>query len=298
MLASFVLALVMIPIMSLIFGGVKQTTVGRDQATAVSLATNIMSQLLDKVPYEEFKPGEGPEPLDPAQFFQAKHETQGKWGTEKQCALGDADSAWEAILDQDPSTEGRTIFKEGTTFEVILFAGIYKDVDKGSSGSFNAPSLTEELTFSYFRNPWIEMDGTRQSEVRQMVVLDGDYPYDSPGKSPSSSGRRIKRVDDPRFQPGWPKTSHESKTVHEKNFYTGDGSTVPGTGEDPNEHTTLTWPRFTFDLHDFREDKGAMLKLVLGIRWKPGAGNNRGSDTTKTTREFWLVSFKAKLEEN
>ena len=67
---------------------------------------------------------------------------------------------------------------------------------------------------------------------------------------------------------------------------------------DPNEHTNREWPRFTFDLHDFREDDGAMLKLVLGLRWKPGAGNSQGSEYTRTTKEFWLVSFKAKLEES
>ena len=41
-----------------------------------------------------------------------------------------------------------------------------------------------------------------------------------------------------------------------------------------------------------------MIKLVLGLRWKTGSRDGSGSDYTATTKEFWLVSFKAKLEES
>jgi len=294
LLATFVLAVVMIPILQLIFGGIKETARGRDRATAVSLATNIMTQLLDKVPFSQIAPEGGPKAQDPAEFFQAPDETAGGVSDRDQALLGgDLGSEFEKILDQDdsPGDGVRSIFKEGTRFEVILYAGVYQDDGDDGGGTFNAPHMTDELTFSYFKNPHIDMDGARRSEVRRMVVLDGDYPYDSEG---DASGT-IDRVDDPRFRPGWPDLS-PGDTITQENFYKGPGRGLPGS-EDPNADPEVRWPRHTLDLSDFREEDGAMLKLVLGIRWRPGVRDGGGDGLTRTTKEFWLVSFKAKLEE-
>lgn len=295
LLATFILAVVMIPILQLIFGGMTETARGRDRATAVSLASNIMSQLLDKVPYKEFKPDEGPTPLSVTDFHKSEDESAGLFATRKQCLLKALDSEYEKILDQDraPGDGERTIFKEGTYFEVILFAGVYKDVPSGGGGSFNVPDLTKELTFSFFKNPFIDMDGAERSNARKMVVLDmaGKSPYEAEGQPPSGN---ITRVDDPRFRPGWPNLP-AGTPLTDANFYRG-GSGAPSSGDDPNSNPDPRWARNTLDLSDFREDDGAMLKLVLGIRWRPGGGT--GKAYTRTTKEFWLVSFKAKLTED
>lgn len=298
MLATVVLAVVMIPILNLIFGGLRETTRGRDQATAVSLATNIMTQLLDKVPFEAFKVDDAAGPLakDPGEFFQSANEGRSDMaGTRTQVVLESLDSQWERILDQDdnPGDGERTIVKDGTSFEVILYGGIYDDVDE-TNGSFNKPNLSTELTFSYFRNPVVEMDGAARAAARKEVVLTSNFPYQATGSAP---GAGVERVDDPRFQPGWPDPGSDT-TVTGSNWYKGPSSTFSAGSEDPNEDPEPTWPRHTLDLRDFREDRGAMLKLVLGLRWKTGSRDGSSSDYTGTTKEFWLVSFKAKLEES
>lgn len=302
LLATFVLAVVMIPILQLIFGGLKDTARGRDRATAVSLATNIMSQLLHKVPFDQFQPDEGPTPLDVQAFFQSQVEQPGLYATRKQCLLGGTDSVWEKLLDQTPGDGQRTIVKEGTSFEVILFAGMYKDDGAPREGRYDVPHLTEELTFSFFRNPRPQPDdASDQAAIRKQVVLQSHFPYAEDGEftrdRSGSTPDYMRRADYPELRPGWPNLAGP---ITEDNFYRGDGQgkTPAGSGDDPNADVRLEWPRRTFDLSEFRESEGVMLKLVLGLRWKPGADGTRGSDYTKTTKEFWLVSFKAKLEDD
>lgn len=300
LLATVVLAIVMIPILNLIFGGIRETTRGRDKATAVSLATNIMTQLLDKVPFEEFKVDDasGPTAADPSDFFKATNEGPGGVTNRPQVIFGDGPSSsqWETILDQDGdlSDGRRTILKDGTSFEVILYGGMYSDLDE-TNGSFNKPNIGQELTFSYFRNPVVQMTGSERAVARKEVVLSDHFPYEAPGTAAASG---VNRVDDPRFEPGWPDPGSDD-TVTGNNWYKGPGSSFSaGSSEDPNESPSETWPRHTLDLRDFREDRGAMIKLVLGLRWKTGSKDGSGSDYTATTKEFWLVSFKAKLEES
>lgn len=297
MLATVVLAIVMIPILNLIFGGLRETTRGRDKATAVSLATNVMTQLLDKVPFDQFKVAEaaGPIAQDPAVFFKSTNETAGGVSNRPQVILGTMDSQWEAILDQDDSVgDGtRTIVKDGTSFEIILYGGMYTDLDE-TNGSFNKPNLANELTFSYFRNPVVDMTGAERATARKQVVLSSKFPYEATGSAAVSG---VTRVDDPRFEPGWPDPGGDD-TVTGSNWYKGPSSSFSAGSEDPNEDPTPTWPRHTLDLRDFREDRGALIKLVLGVRWKTGSRDGSGGDFTATTKEFWLVSFKAKLEES
>lgn len=300
MLATFVLAVVMIPILQLIFGGVKDTARGRDRSTAVALAANIMTQLIEKVPYSAFKPGEGPKALGLDDFFKSTAEEAGLLADKEQCLLEALDSDWERILDQDrnPGDGQRTVVKNGTTFEILLYAGTYQDDGSApGAGGYNAPKLKGELTFSFFRNPHIEMTSAERAATRELVVDTAHPPYESEGTDIG-----VTRIDDPRVKPGWPgwPSMKDELVVDAANFYRGDSSTI-GT-EDPNEFpaeaTLRKWPRQSLDLADFREETGALLKLVLGVRWRSGAGGGKEGGYARTTKEFWLVSFKAKLEEN
>lgn len=293
LLALFILAVVAIPIMNLIFGGVKDSARGRDRATAVALARNIMSQLLEKVPFEDIQAKGGPKALNPKDFFGVDAEDPGLYATREQALLGSGlDSEWERILDQD-ETQGdgeRTIVKDGTAFEVILFAGTYKDKPSTGSSGLNEPDLNQELTFSFFKNPYVKLDPSREVEIKKQIVLDGDFPYDSDG-DPSSS---VDDPEDPRFRPGWPKTT---KTNSDGRMVVDEGNFLYGDSGSKSSDALKKWPRITYDLSTFRENSGALMKLVLGIRWRPGTNANHKADYAKTTKEFWLVSFKAKIKE-
>jgi hypothetical protein len=300
MLATFILAVVMIPILQLIFGGMKDTARGRDRSTAVSLAANVMTQLIEKVPFSafQFDHADAPLALDLDGFFHSTAEVAGLFATRKQVVLEAMDSDWERILDQDssPGDGTRTIVKDGTSFEVILYGGLYKEdaSTTEANGNYNKPLLKKELTFSFFRNPFVTMDASQRAAVRQLVVLGGSdpKPYDAAGEDVTG----VTRVDDPRIRPGWPSLTSGSG-IDAGNFYRGDSTPISDT-DDPNANPLKTWARHTLDLSDFREEGGAFIKLVLGIRWRPGIRPGKTEGYAPTTKEFWLVSFKAKLEES
>lgn len=283
LLAGFMLTVLMIPISQLIFGGTTKTKVTQDRAAAAAEAANIMGALLEKVPYTAIEPGAGPNALD---IMLSDVEEQGLYSGRQQAALNDD---WERVLDDTPGDDERIIVRNGTRFEVILFAGAYEDVDTRTGGR-NQPDINAELTFSYFRNPWSPPD----EDTRNLVTLPDGHaknPYDATGDS--ADGVDDADVHDPRYRAGWPESSETDPVTNRQTVNVGNFGTTPG----------RRWPRHSLDLSDFRE-RSAFMKLVLGLRWHSGMRSDgtirgaQGSGNSKTSKEFWLVSFKAKLEEN
>lgn len=291
LLAGFILTVVMIPITQLIFGGTTRTQVGRDKANAVALATDVMGQLLEKVPYSAIDPEGASIELQADIWSDVEKKGGGPAAGRNQAKLADE---WAKVLDDDGDDgNGRIIKRSGTRFEVVLYAGTFKD-DEGSrdaSSGFNNPGdanfLKKELTFSYFRNPYVPVD----ADSRQQVTLDSGadsslIPYETtPGALPG--GVRSEDVHDPRYRAAWPQGASDVD---------GDGYQDVTMADFNGKSPSQDWPRHTLDQSDFREDE-AFMKLVLGVRWKSAGAGFQGSGMSKTSKEFWLVSFKAKLEE-
>ncbi len=278
LIAGFILTVVMVPISQLMFSRTTHSRVGRDRTTAVNLAANVMSQLLEKVPYTAIKPGEGP--TAGTDTMASGIESAGRFAAMQQALL---DGDWEKLVDDDLGKPGRIVKREGTPFEVILFAGHYPDVEsRDATSGFNAPKIEEEISFSYFRNPYVPVT----EDTRRAITLasGSGVPYDATGST--VPGVPDTAVHDPRFRPGWPQSPGSQDA---------DGR-FQVTHDNFNRTPSREWPRHSLDLSDFRETS-AFMKLVLGIRWKtPGAGFQHSGES-KTSKEFWLVSFKAKLEE-
>lgn len=294
LLAGFIMAVVMVPIIQLISSGNTRTRVGRDRATAATLAANIMGSLLEKVPFSQITPDAGPTPLGPDAgiLVQGIESPSPIAGSRKQARLGpDNQNEYERMLDETPGDDSRLITREGTKFEVILFAGLYKDVASPPVDGFNEPDIKRELTFSYFRNPYLNLTPDDRASIRRRVRLDGSidkaFPYNSDGTTDGPDS--VTRVADPRFKAGWPQPTGGTPdpitnrlSVNETNFSQTRGK---------------RWAVHTLDQADFREDGGAFMKLVLGLRWKSMGAAAAGQGNSRTSKEYWLVSFKAKLEE-
>jgi prepilin-type N-terminal cleavage/methylation domain-containing protein len=53
----------------------------------------------------------------------------------------------------------------------------------------------------------------------------------------------------------------------------------------------------TIDQRTFKETNGALMKIILGVKFSPYEHSHLRKDTGDNMREFWLASFKANLED-
>lgn len=270
-IAVFIMAVVFIPLGTLIFGGVRGTEQSRTFATGVNFASDIMDRLLShKVPFSAIVPDGGPAV------------TGGFKSGLKQAGFSARHAALEGIV----GGSERVILRKGTRYEVYLFAGTYGD------GVADKADFEKELTFAYFRNPWVEQDAT----VKQDVVLRQTSPKYMPYKAEGTltvtkrDGSTVTvDPDDPRAQMAWPKLGGGGANPWEPTFFQVRSQLGSGS-------VGVDYPLMVRDQEFYKEKDGGLMKLVLGLRWSKGT-SRLSKAGLHNTQEFWLVSYKAKLED-
>lgn len=60
---------------------------------------------------------------------------------------------------------------------------------------------------------------------------------------------------------------------------------------------TLAYHPMVIDQRTFKATNGALMKIILGVKFAPYQTSNLRKDTGDNEREFWLCSFKANLED-
>lgn len=297
LLASVILVSVLLPIGSLIFGGLRQSESSKSFNIGANIASNVMDKLLSvNVPFRAILVDGGPtvgtimgdsglgDGIDGARAGMEALPTASfapEFATlenEIFAALGKVHS----------SGNTRVINDKGFVFEILWFAGIYKD---------NAPGemkYKEELTFSFFRNPYVAVNETEKTNVvlGPSNATNPEFsPYFATGNPLNLPGLPAPLTDpkDPRSQAGWPVIDYDTEPTYE---------TVTTKISDDGSGADLEFPLVTYDLEEFNEAEGSLMKIIVGVRWGSAAGIDRkGLGAARRAHEFWLVSIKGRIQE-
>ena len=195
-------------------------------------------------------------------------------------------SAAHASLEEIVGGGERVIVRKGTRYEVYLFAGTYADTvtDKAD--------FEKELTFAYFKNPWVEQDAAVKQDVvlRQNVAKYMPYKAEGTLTVTKRDGSTVTvDPDDPRAQMGWPKLGAGGGDPWTPSFFQVRSFLSSGS-------VGVDYPLMVRDQDFYKEKDGGFMKLVLGLRWAKGTARP-GAAGLRNTQEFWLVSYKARLED-
>lgn len=290
LLATFILCAVVLPIGTLIFGGHRRSESSKSFNIGANLAADVMDKLLaHEIPFVSIEPQGGPAVSEVASASGLAEGADEVIDPGRRCAAFTADHT--ALEDKVFGSLGgrvtevggckRVLENAGYVFEIYWFAGRYQDRVADQA------DLKSELTFSYFKNPYVPVGGAPSS----LVVYQGGtgatdpYPY-SRGAETATDALigSITDPKDPRSRPGWPVLGNFAvEPTYEK---------VLGTAP------SLEFPLVVTDLRDFNEPDGGLLKLIVGVRWGTKSGFERkGVGAQRRTSEFWLVAMKGRIEE-
>jgi len=291
LLATFILVSVLLPIGGLIFGGAQSSSANRSFNVGANIAANVMDQLLSsEVPFRAIDIEGGPtvgdimgaSGLGDAAGLDGP--ISGAEGIKTAAFTGEFTALEDKIfgaLGQPTDVGGckRVIYDKGYMFEVFWFAGTYKDQEAGTA------DYKKELTFCFFKNPYVPVD---QTEAKRVVLSNSTLsPYNAvsvPVSDPVFGP--IDNPKDPRSRPGWPVLSdYETEPNYEQIVTKVDGGGV-----------NLDYPLVFTDLEEFNESNGGLMKLIVGVRWAP-KHKGQGLGKQQRTHEFWLVSVKGRIEE-
>ena len=304
LLATFILVSVLLPIGGLIFGGLRGSESSKSFNVGANMAANVMDQLISaEVPFRAIDTQGGPtvdEIVAMSGFTDAT-----RTNSDKEALISSAGSVKTAgfkseFADLETKIFGalgapencsdkiRCIYDKGYVYEVYWFAGIYKD--ENSDGA----KYKEELTFSFFKNPYVPVDS---GEVTNVVLSDSSKAPYTAVKEEISDPVFGEIVDpkDPRSRPGWPDlggsdTDWEEKPTYEFVSEKAEQGMPAG--------INLDFPLVFTDLDEFNEADGGLMKMIVGIRWGPKTGMRRkGTGSQQRSHEFWLVSMKGRIEE-
>lgn len=269
LMATVIMTIVIIPVATLIFGGSSASEESRNYNTGINVAADIMANLLSpELPFKAIAPEGGPD-------------TPLAWGgTRKQAAFTSDFSSFEKLLSDGGDPGDRIIVKHNVQFETFFFAGRYADTHTNTAREDG--DIVNELTFAYFSRPKPDLSSDERAEVFLPI---GRSPYKCTGEAQDDPAKNRPR--DVRCKPAWP--------------WIDDLGKVP-TPEDLKKLCTFgpdyTMPLIVMDQDFFGEgDRGALMKILVGVRWNPLGNVSKGPGYRKNSREFWLVSFKAKLED-
>ena len=268
LLAVFILAVVILPVASLIFGGVGASEETRSYNTGINVARDIMDKILSpQLPFGAIVP-EGGESVDLSYG-----------STRKQAAFAGGFEEFEKAFSDTGDAAKRIIKRQGTEFETFFFAAPY--LDTVTNGLQDPPSPAEELTFCFFRNPYYEKS---QADRTSVFVDPLGKPYQSPGVDMGSEEANDPR--NPSCMAAWPWADDPDKVPEPKDV-----------AEIWNPRANHEVPLVIYDQAYYKEGTaGAMMKVVVGVRWSAKGRVFKGPGYLKGSREFWLVSLKAKLE--
>lgn len=296
LIATLVLAIVVIPVATFIIGGLRRTEISKHSTIAMATASNIMDELINPaLPFAAIDPtgSSGDGGVAGGTLPKTLPDCGGKRQQATFKTTGGADAGkLERILNDGKKPDTRIKFsQEGLEFEVFFFAGVYKDFVA------TKPDVRSELTFAYLPNPYVPPDLPKagdppdshaggQRVLAQPAAVVNLFPYirGPQGKTPTAA-----TIND--YYPGWPKPTRG---------YNAKGTALKDDilavfDEFDTKSQKKEFFAFFEDQRRFGRADGGLMKLVLGVRWNPNAHVGKGLGYTKNSKELWLVSFKADL---
>lgn len=333
LIAGFVLAAVMIPLVGLLTSSKTDQQSEDGMGEAVTLCENLMETVLSgKVPFQSIDAGGG-----------SRLVRGGPDGDVNQAGFRDAADVdataleLEALIsDGDAPYPGGGLARvksyRGKTYFISFFAGKYVDhpgiPDPADPGHVRA-DIDQTLTFTYLERPDpiglpYNLPNPRRDQLNRQVVLDAAQVDVGPRIEAIPYMRQAYAVNGADVVPIAPTTPY---------FYRDKVKNLPAGKQ--NHKLLAGWPQapaVSYDLADTASDQralwsrtlrdtvtrsngrapvmryhpqvvdqrrfglagGGLMKVAMGVAFSPYAYSNlRKSDAL---REFWLVSFKAKLE--
>lgn len=339
LIAGFVLAAVMIPLVGLLTTSKTDQQSEDGMSEAVTLCENLMETLLSaKVPFQSIDGGAG-----------SRLVKGGPDGDVAQAGFRDAPDADVSALeletlisDGDAAYPGGGIARvksyRGKSYFISFFAGKYVDHpgvnDTADPGHLRA-DVDQTLTFAYLERPDpiglpYNLPNPRRDQFNRQVVLDapvvdvGAKPEAMPyvRKAYAAAGTEVLAVTpdtayfyrdklanlpagkkNHKLMSGWPNATRANPTLKYDLADPNTDQRAEWSRHVRNVVTRQSGQRPTMDYHPQVVDQrrfglvgGGLMKLVVGVAFAPyGYSNLRRNDSL---REFWLVSFKAKLEAN
>ncbi|PCJ16038.1 MAG: hypothetical protein COB02_17220 [Candidatus Cloacimonadota bacterium] len=285
LVAMSTLVIFILPVMSLFMLGARGNEFNTSWQDGTKLAHSVMNRLLSEdVPFTAIDPEGFTGGSTAMGGSRSQMEFRSSFGPNLDFSndnlkeiLGAKNGAYK-LLDGD-----RIVVKGRRKYKIMVWAGIYKNksgnssLTKGSDPYQSNATKGDELTFSYFRNPWFD-------QSNDCVI---DYSINTCVET--SKNRPI--------APYTQQAGNISALDHIKN------GIAPKSGSNFNDRYRPGWATDerieNKDFHNFEDldndnnDDGAFMKIIVGVQWKP---KGWGAGGTARPQEFYLVSFKANLQ--
>lgn len=288
LVAMSILIVFLLPVVSLFMLGARGNEFNTSWQDGTKLAHSVMNRLLSEdVPFNAINPEDFGSGTPAMGGSVAQMDFRDSFGPNLDFSdynlkeiLGAKNGAYK-LLDGD-----RIIVKGRRKYKVMVWAGIYKrrsggpSLNRGSDPYQSDASKGEELTFSYFVNPWFDTsndcvisysapcdEASKNRPIDTYAQLAGNDPA-APAHIRNDMAKMNGTNFSDRYRPGWATdTRIENKDFH--NFE---------------------------DLDEDGNDDGAFMKLVVGVQWQPKGWGRGGAGGSTKPQEFYLVSFKANLQ--
>lgn len=340
LIASFVLAAVMIPLVGLLTSSKTDQQSEDGMSEAVTLCESLMETVLSgKVPFQSIDGGGGQRLVK-----------GGPDGNVNQAGFRDAPdtdvTALELetlISDGDAPYPGGGLARvknyRGKSYLISFFAGKYIDHpgvnDPADPGHLRA-DIDQTLSFAYLERPDpiglpYNLPNPRRDQFNRQIVLDAasvdigakpeGIPYlrkayaangtgtpeavPVPPETPYFYRDKLRNLPadkkNHKLMTGWPNATRANPAIKFDLADTGTDQRVEWSRHVRNVITRAGGQQPTMDYHPQVVDQrrfgvagGGLMKIVIGVAFSPYAFSTlRKNDSL---REFWLVSFKAKLE--
>lgn len=328
----------LLPVFGLFMMNTRNTEYSSSWSVALNLAHNVMERIISEdVPFIAIEPegfpggtktSSGRSQMDFRDSFGPFN-----FGPYSLKSILGADGSGNYKLAENGPNGGadRIIIKHGLSYRVMVWAGIYgdgpcpQDSSTVTAASYKEnASPEEEMTFSYYPNPWFDYNNDCAEDNSSGESRSADLR----GTSSESicAGNKNRPINPYRQKPGWKAdaTSPEFNGIDDVgNDLYRHGFPIPGgtnwdrdsssgntkaleqdTPDNASVAVLQNGPYFVRyenkcfhnkeDLNSDGKDDGGFMKVVVGIKWTPrGSG---GAGLTAKDQEFYLVSFKANLQ--
>ena len=329
--AATILVTFLLPVFGLFLYNSRSTEFTSSWSVGLDLAANVMERLLSEdVPFLAIEPegfGGGSRALSgrTQMDFRGGFGTMDFSGYKLQSILG-GDSAGGYRLG---AKGNRIIVKHGIEYDILVWAGIYKDAPSSPDSSqpgFSYKHMANprtEQTFSYYPNPWFDPSNDCADDNASGASLSADLtdlnagsdcagnkgrpvnPYSQKaGFAADLNAPHFNTVSDPlddRFRHGYPIPDPSASWTESSGFNTwqreqeaSDNPAMLPSNQPYSVHYEDKAFHNHEDLNGDGEDDGGFMKVIVGVRWSPrGTG---GAGSARRAQEYYLVSFKANLQ--
>lgn len=327
LIVTCVMALIVFPLLGyftyLTMSGEAEETDGEATTLAANIVTTLMSPT---VPFDAIRPaGDGAQPTGAL--------TKSIGGV-TQAAF--TDERFERLIcDRRRDNDRIKVSRKGLPYRVYFFAGIYHDQPDrtqtaGPDVGKTFPDPGRELTFSYLPGPYGDraaamiwgLDPAVAAAANQQKILPATpavfrgvtgfstTPYLLGSFERADSGTYVAHARGDRWGysdkrnyfriPGWPRSPIPAGYVVRDAVAGTDNrqELAEALASVASRATPPTWgyhPVTADQGGTIAAGRGALMKIVVGVRWRPY--NWRVATATPGDHEFWLVSFKARLED-